>query len=488
MNSLSLNEEEEQNRKINNKCSMKKICLIVSLICLTVLICILFIIVLVGKNDIKVTINKIDKENIELKKRIEVLNNKIENELKLNINPNELKKETDIIIKKLKEELKIQIDNLKNENKELKIEVNKINIEKEELKANITQINNELKNENGNGNEELKNQIDNLKIENEELKKRINNLDNSLLDKIQAIEKESEELKNKTNLIENEKNDLKNRTNKIEEESSKLKDKIEGDKNELKKSINELSNKNNYLEKNITNIENEKNDLKNRANKIEEESSKLKEKIEGDKNELKKSIDELGNENNYLENKIIDIENEKNERNKYYRNLFTDSNIIKEDERKLISKWILPHYKLKFELLYRGTRDGFDPMAFHSRCDNKGPTLFVAKLSNDRRLGGFTRKFWDLKIVGKIDERAFLFSLDNKIKFGQIKNGQDVILGKDNCSINFGPNGGADELSFVGKDVYCRGGTKFTFEQSELCGEFKTQLKEMEVYSVKNYL
>ena len=49
----------------------------------------------------------------------------------------------------------------------------------------------------------------------------------------------------------------------------------------------------------------------------------------------------MGNENNYLENKIIDIENEKNERNKYYRNLFTDSNIIKEDERKLISKWIL---------------------------------------------------------------------------------------------------------------------------------------------------
>lgn len=99
----------------------------------------IFIIFLFGKNDFKVTINKIDKENIELKKRIEVLNNKIENELKLNINPNELKKESDIVndinnikndLKKLKEELKIQIDNLKNENKELKIEVNKINIKK----------------------------------------------------------------------------------------------------------------------------------------------------------------------------------------------------------------------------------------------------------------------------------------------------------------------------------------------------------------------
>ena len=196
----------------------------------------------------------------------------------------------------------------------------------------------------------------------------------------------------------------------------------------------------------------------------------------------------MSNENNYLDSKITDIEDEKNERNKYYQNLFTDSKIIKEDERKLISKWILPHYNLKFELLYRAARDGLEPMAFHTRCDNKGPTLFVAKLSSNKRLGGFTRESWDLTIVGKKDEKAFLFSLDNKIKYGQVQKGIDAIIGEDNCSVNFGPNGGADELPFVGKDVYCRGGVKFTFMQSELCGEFKTELQEMEIYLVKNYL
>ena len=166
---------------------------------------------------------------------------------------------------------------------------------------------------------------------------------------------------------------------------------------------------------------------------------------------MKNSIKELSNESNYLESKITDIENEKKERNKYYQNLFTDSKIIKENKRKLISKWILPHYNLKFELLYRASRDGFQPMDFHTRCDNKGPTLFVAKLSSNKRLGGFTRESWELQNKWKKDEKAFLFSLDNKIKYGQVKEGLDVICGEDNCSINFGPRGGADELPFVGK-------------------------------------
>ena len=127
-------------------------------------------------------------------------------------------------------------------------------------------------------------------------------------------------------------------------------------------------------------------------------------------------------------------------------------------------------------------------MDFHSRWDNKGPTLFVATLSNNKRLGGFTKESWDLTVIGKEDEKAFLFSLDHKIKYGQVRKGQHAIIGEDNCSVNFGPNGGADELPFVGKDVYCRGGFIFTFDQKELCGEFQTQLKEMEVYLVENYL
>lgn len=67
----------------------------------------------------------------------------------------------------------------------------------------------------------------------------------------------------------------------------------------------------------------------------------------------------INNEKNNLEYRIDDIEDEKNERNKYYNNLFKESNIIQNEERKLISKWVLPHYNLKFELIYSGTRDLF---------------------------------------------------------------------------------------------------------------------------------
>ena len=71
--------------------------------------------------------------------------------------------------------------------------------------------------------------------------------------------------------------------------------------------------------------------------------------IENTINELTLTLKRINNEKDYLENRIYYIENEKKERNKYYNNLFTESKVIKEEERKLISKWILPYYNLKFK-------------------------------------------------------------------------------------------------------------------------------------------
>ena len=110
-------------------------------------------------------------------------------------------------------------------------------------------------------------------------------------------------------------------------------------------------------------------------------------------NELKTFVNKINNEKLNLEYRVDSMEEEKEERNKYYINLFQESSIIKKEERDLISNWIFPHYNLKFELLYRGTRDGFINEAFHSKCDDKGPTVFVVKLENNRRLGGFASQY-----------------------------------------------------------------------------------------------
>ena len=144
-------------------------------------------------------------------------------------------------------------------------------------------------------------------------------------------------------------------------------------------------------------IQNENEELKNRTNIIQEQNEELKSRINKIENEiidLIKTIEIINDEKDDLKKRIDEIENEKNERNKYYKNLFSESKVIKKEERKLISKWILPYYNLKFELLFSGSRDGFDNKIFHSKCENKGPTVFVAKLENNRRLGGFASKSW----------------------------------------------------------------------------------------------
>ena len=47
----------------------------------------------------------------------------------------------------------------------------------------------------------------------------------------------------------------------------------------------------------------------------------------------------------------------------------------------------------RFRLLFRASRDGFAAATFHSRCDNKGPTVTIVK-SGKNVFGGFTEQSW----------------------------------------------------------------------------------------------
>src|SRR6266542_3543004 len=60
-----------------------------------------------------------------------------------------------------------------------------------------------------------------------------------------------------------------------------------------------------------------------------------------------------------------------------------DSILIKQEQVKLIQKWINDGTNLtkkpKWNLLYRASRDGYGANIFHQKCDNKGPTVTVVK-------------------------------------------------------------------------------------------------------------
>src|SRR6266536_1112300 len=76
-----------------------------------------------------------------------------------------------------------------------------------------------------------------------------------------------------------------------------------------------------------------------------------------------------------------------------------DSTLIETSHIPLFASWIdkekSSHYNRKnipydFKLLYRSSQDGIDTKTFHKNCDNKGATIWIAKIKNSTQLiGGY---------------------------------------------------------------------------------------------------
>ena len=176
-------------------------------------------------------------------------------------------------------------------------------------------------------------------------------------------------------------------------------------------------------------------ELNLKVNKFENENQELKNKI----NDLEKKVKKLEIENENIikkiETKKIEENKEKNEINPFYESI-----IVKKEESKMILDWINPNKNLKIKLLYRATRDGDNSSVFHQYCDNKGPTIFFTEY-NGFRYGGYTSISWDKPSSEKAirDDKAFVFSLNNKRKFASNKD--NIILHQ-----NYGPSFGSDDI------------------------------------------
>ncbi|CAG8605457.1 2808_t:CDS:2 [Acaulospora morrowiae] len=84
-------------------------------------------------------------------------------------------------------------------------------------------------------------------------------------------------------------------------------------------------------------------------------------------------------------------------------NLIKGSNIITGKHACIISNWIdkkdalstSEKHQLQFNLLYRGTSDGFNAASFHEKVDNRGKALVVIKLKDSEKIiGGFNASGW----------------------------------------------------------------------------------------------
>jgi hypothetical protein len=68
-----------------------------------------------------------------------------------------------------------------------------------------------------------------------------------------------------------------------------------------------------------------------------------------------------------------------------------------------------------FCLLYRGSRDGFEPSAFHGRCNGHSNTVTLILSTNDCIFGGFTPIAWSSRNSYASDPslNSFLFTIKN---------------------------------------------------------------------------
>ena len=249
----------------------------------------------------------------------------------------------------------------------------------------------------------------------------------------------------------------------IENENKNLKEKIE----QMNNKINEFNSKNQYYYSSNNNI------LSNMSQNIENLKA-INEKLIYENNLFKKQINQINNE------KII----------------YDDSNvghvegtILKNNEEiEFLSKKIGENSdKVIFNLIYKATENSDKAQAFHERCDQAKNTLVLIETSENRRFGGFTTCDWSGNQIEKNDENAFVFSLD-KMKIYDIVPGQPAIA----CYPNYGPiflncqikiN---DDAFTNGGSTFCKGQNYQTEEDFELNGGNQDfQIKEIEVYEIE---
>jgi len=94
----------------------------------------------------------------------------------------------------------------------------------------------------------------------------------------------------------------------------------------------------------------------------------------------------------------------------------------------------------KYELLFRGSRDGFRAADFHKRCDKKGATVVLVKSATNHIFGGFAHTSWTSPSYGVYlaDPKAFLFSWNFKEIYSQFQNYHKALIHDSDGGPTFG--------------------------------------------------
>ncbi|RHZ77486.1 hypothetical protein Glove_177g138 [Diversispora epigaea] len=162
------------------------------------------------------------------------------------------------------------------------------------------------------------------------------------------------------------------------------------------------------------------------------------------------------------------------------------STIISDEHAAEISTWIdrretaynLTNIPYKFELILRGTRDGFAPQTFWNMCHGHASTVVLVKVKGtDEIIGGYNPLTWDKNTDGKWMETkdSFIFSLKNgnieSSILSRVKNAKYAVLNRSkNVQISGGPHFGdfwmhSEKSDFTLDDVSYRRSNGIYYEK-----------------------
>jgi regulator of replication initiation timing len=214
---------------------------------------------------------------------------------------------------------------------------------------------------------------------------------------------------------------------------------------------------------------------------------------------LIKQISALNNRVSSLEKENINLKTKLSIFEKYLTPQINDQIKLKEkiltdiitniNELDVINKRLLRQNKRTvYTLIYKATRDGDKAQTFHTMCDSYNHTVVLIKTLKGRRFGGYTYEKWEGEDVNKVDNRAFLFSIDKQKVYNVIRNDEAIgcyklngpdfcgwqIVIQDNFLTNKQCYTGEKEMNFrTDEDYELNGGEKY----------FGVQ--ELEVFQVK---
>lgn len=116
--------------------------------------------------------------------------------------------------------------------------------------------------------------------------------------------------------------------------------------------------------------------------------------------------------------------------------LMSSKILKKSEEVEILSKWIHRDGIVDYNLIYRGSEDGYGAEDFHRCCDNVTPLVVVIESDCGCRFGGFTEAVY--RTISKINQplpcimdsqwkRTFLFSFDRKEKYNKAQDNSGLL-------------------------------------------------------------